>query len=201
MPRGPRPSASTRPIGCRPPPTSWSRRSLTNGRAKHVGRLAVRHAGITSALHAVPVRPCTWYGRPGMVRRRAQPSPSGIRDLSVIPASRCSGVRFTCAVTRTSREPPGASVTDQGTAFGHSMTVRAPRIPDPGHEPSNYGSFGQQAWAAIRQSSSGVFIPPLLRSPAGFPGGDLRVGGWSAGAAPCGRPRPPPQLSPRSPGR
>ena len=54
------------------------------------------------------------------------------------------------------------------------MTVRAPRIPDPDHEPSNHGSFGQQARDRVTAGLIAI-IAPLTRSPPGSPGGDLRV--------------------------
>ncbi len=96
------------------------------------------------------------------------------------------GVVSRYVVARHSREPPGASVTDQGTAFGHSMTVRAPRIPDPGHEPSNHGSFRP---AGSGRATAGLIAPATFfdRSP-GFPGGDLHVPGRSGGTTPAAAP-------------
>src|SRR5436305_517770 len=60
----------------------------------------------------------TWYGRPGMVRLRARPSPRAVRDMSAIEVHRGPRVGFERAVTRHTPEPPGASVTGQGTALG-----------------------------------------------------------------------------------
>jgi hypothetical protein len=80
---------------------------------------------------------CTWYGRPAMVRRCAHPSLAHFRDESVIECGPSPGVRFTCAVTRQTREHLGRRSRTRERPSVHSMTVRAPRIPGPGHDPSN----------------------------------------------------------------
>src|SRR5258708_2573659 len=64
-----------------------------------------------------------------------------------------AGRTLRLAVTRQTRDAPGASVTDQGRPSVHSMTVRAPRIPDLVTSRIT-GSFGQQAWGAGRQNLS-----------------------------------------------
>src|SRR5262245_28680692 len=47
---------------------------------------------IRIAVRAVPIG--TWYRRPGLVRRRARPSPSALRDVGAIPGARLHPLVF-----------------------------------------------------------------------------------------------------------
>jgi hypothetical protein len=99
------------------------------------------------------------------------------QDESVIEVRLGRGVRFTCAVTRQTRDHLGRRSRTRERPSVHSMTVRAPRIPGPGHEPSNRiirpAGPGRGTAELIARSS---FERPFDRSP-GYPGGDRRVSG------------------------
>jgi len=53
--------------------------------ARNIDREAIEPALHCMGIAERPVRRDTWYGRPGVVRRCAQPSPPRDRDESVIP--------------------------------------------------------------------------------------------------------------------
>lgn len=73
--------------------------------------------------------PDTWYGRPGVVRRRARPSPPPFRDECVIPRSAFRVQCWPCAVTRRFGNYLGRRSRIAKRPSVHLMTVRAPRIP------------------------------------------------------------------------
>ena len=141
-----------------------------HSRARH-------YSGITVG----PVPTGTWYPGPGMVRWCAQPSTPAVRDVGAIPGARSHPLVFVLRRNATSREPPGASVTDRGTASVHPMTVRAAGISGPitsrvttDHRPAGPAS---DAADLIEHHSPAQSIASRI-----LPGGDRRVSGQSQAA-------------------
>jgi hypothetical protein len=130
------------------------------------------------AVRPVPIR--TWYRRPGMVRQCARPSPCAGRDIGAIPCAMSDPLVLALRRNATRREPPGASVTDRGTATVRLMTVRAAEIPatitnrvttdhsasrpDQRHGGSHRGSFAAQPIASQFGRRSGFQRPPAITS-------------------------------------
>jgi len=133
-----------------------------------------RRAGHYSGITVGPVPTGTWYRGPGMVRWCAQPSTPAVRDVGAIPGPRSLPLVFVLRRNATSREPPGASVTDRGTASVHPMTVRAAGISGPitsrvttDHRPAGPAS---DAADLIEHHSPAQSIASRI-----LPGGDRRV--------------------------
>jgi len=131
-------------------------------------------AGHYSGITVGPVPTGTWYPGPGMVRWCAQPSTPAVRDVGAIPGARSHPLVFVLRRNATSREPPGASVTDRGTASVHPMTVRAAGISGPitsrvttDHRPAGPAS---DAADLIEHHSPAQSIASRI-----LPGGDRRV--------------------------
>jgi len=113
---------------------------------------------VRASRSGAPTRPTIAAAISGRVRH----SPSG--DPGPVLALRRNA---------TFRELPGASVTDRETAFGSPDDGSGAEDPGRDHEPSNHGSFGQQARPALRQSSSlSFFRRSIDRLPVS--GGDRR---------------------------
>jgi len=104
------------------------------------------------------------------------------RDESVIGSRGPRDVRFTCAVTRQTREQTGASVTDQERTPVHSMTVRAPGIPDLITSRVT-GSSASRPGTRYGRDHRSIFIRQLQPSPSGSSGGRLRVRGRFPGSS------------------